>query len=232
MLLSKTFLTRGNQKAVLQGMIHIGPDKLYEMLQYDINLATENGYQIFFEGVKKYPTERKLNQNEKNIQKFFMFLFDLYPVFAESLGISTQKEKIKYPEGAVNADITFDTLTQKLDENGFKCKSILKIFSNINQEEMKEIKEYLTEKDNLKKLMDSSKKWSFSKLIFWFIFRKAMPIILDHRNQVVAEKIKIYSNKDIFIHYGEKHVRGILKLLKRDGWVVNTTTYTEIEEYL
>ncbi len=80
--------------------------------------------------------------------------------------------------------------------------------------------------------MDSSKKWSFSKLVFWFIFRKAMPVILDHRNQIVAEKIKIYSNKDIFIHYGEKHVKGILKLLKRDGWVVNTTTYTEIAEYL
>lgn len=233
MRLSRVVLTRGSQKAVLQGMIHIAPDKLYEVLQRDVDWAISHNYQVFFEGVKKGPPKRASTTNESAIKKFFLFLFDLYPVLAAALGISLQKEKIAYPKDAINADITFAEFTQRLDRNGFKCSFLLWLFELIGKKELKKsVNEEFAKSGGLNALMNSSDKWSFNKLIGWFLFRKAMPIILDYRNKVAVAKVRAHSNgRNIFIHYGEKHVKGLVRLLRQNGWVVKETTYTDLAEF-
>lgn len=237
MRLSRVVLTRGNQEAVLQGMIHIALDKLYEVFQGDVDWATKNNYQVFFEGVKKEPRKRASTTNESRIKKFFLFLFDLYPVFAAALGISLQKEKIVYPKDAINADITFAEFTKQLDRNGFRCNLLLSILTLLGKKELKKIvKEKFAKSGGLSALMNSSGRWSFrwsfSKLVAWFLMRKAMPIILDYRNGVAVAKVRAHSNgRNIFIHYGEKHVKGLVGLLRQDGWVVKEATYTDLAEF-
>ncbi len=238
MRLSRVVLTReghqeGHQKVILQGMIHIAPDKLYEVLQRDVDWAKNHNYQVFFEGVKKDPLKEASTSNECNIKKFFLLLLDLYPVFATGLGISLQKEKIVYPKDAVNADITFAVFTRKLDENGFRCNLLLWLFTMIGEKELKQtVKEELVKSGGLNALMNSSERWSFSKFLSWFMFRKATPVILDYRNEVAVEKVRAYSNgRNIFIHYGEKHIKGLVDLLEQEGWVVRETTHTDLAAY-
>jgi hypothetical protein len=214
-------------------MMHIGPDKLYEMLQSDIDWATKNDYQIFFEGVKKDPPREASTVNDGQIREFFMFLFDLFPVFATVLGISLQKEGIVYPKDSINADITFAEFTKQLDNNGFRCNFLRLPFTMFSKEELKKVMEKdLTKRGGLNALMDSLEKPSFSKLIAWFLLRKATPIILDYRNEVAVAKVRAHSNgHNVFIHYGEKHIRGIVSLLQKDGWVVKETTYTDLAKF-
>lgn len=233
MRLSRVVLTRGNQEAVLQGMIHIAPDKLYEVLQSDVDWAAKNDYQVFFEGVKKDPPERASTTNESKIKKFFLFLFELCPVFAAALGISLQKDKIAYPKDAINADITFAEFTKQLDRNGFRCNLLLWLFTLFSKEELKKkVEKEFTKRGGLNALMDSSDKWSFGKLVGWLLLRKAMPIILDYRNKVAVAHVQACSNgRNIFIHYGEKHIKGLMSLLRQDGWVVKKTTYKDLAEF-
>ncbi len=233
MRLSRVVLVRGNQEAVLQGMIHIAPDKLYEVLQYDVDWATKNDYQIFFEGVKKDPSKKALTTNESKIKKFFLFLLDLCPIIAEALGISLQKEKIVYPKNAINADITFAEFTRELDKNGFRCSFLLWLFTIVPKKELKKkFKDEFVNSGGLNALMKSSERWSFGKLVALFLFRKAMPVILGYRNEVAVAKIRAHSNgRNIFIHYGEKHVKGLVSLLRKDGWVVKEITYTDLVEF-
>ncbi|MBI2446621.1 MAG: hypothetical protein HYV51_02245 [Parcubacteria group bacterium] len=214
-------------------MIHIGPDKLYEVLQSGIDWAVKNNYQIFFEGVKKDPPKRAATANESKIKKFFLFLFDLCPVFAAAIGISFQKEKITYPKDAINADITFAEFTRKLDKNGFRCSFLLWLFTIVPKKELeKKFKDEFVNRGGFNALMNSFDKWSLKKFVAWFLFKKAIPIILDYRNEVAVAKVKANSNgRNIFIHYGEKHVKGIVKLLRQDGWVVKETTYTDLAEF-
>lgn len=219
MRLSRVVLIKGSQIAVLQGMIHIAPDRLYEVIQRDVDWAIKNNYQIFFEGVKKDPLEKASSDNENKIRKFFLLLFDLLPVFAATLGISLQKDKVKYPKDAINADVTFAEFTRRLDVNGFRCGLFLRLFKLFPEEELKEaVKKEFAKMGGLNALMDSHDKWSFDNLIAWLFFRKAMPTILDYRNEVAVAKVRIHSNgRNIFIHYGEKHIKGLVRLFQQDG---------------
>ena len=59
-----------------------------------------------------------------------------------------------------------------------------------------------------------------------------MPVILGYRNEVAVAKIRAHSNgRNIFVHYGEKHIKGLVSLLRQDGWVVKETTYTDLAEF-
>ncbi len=233
MNLSRVTLERGEQKAVLQGMIHVGPEELYSALQSDVDWATRNGYQVFFEGVRKNPTRKASSPNEREIRKFFTILLELYPAAAQSLGISLQKEKIAYPPNAINADITFAELTKRLDLNGFRCNLILRLFKFIGKKELKEVvQDVFSQKGGLNAVLDKSERWSFSRLFKWLVFRKADPVIIDYRNEVAVKTIRSHSHKqNVFIHYGEKHVPGLVRLLRSDGWVVKETTYTDLAKF-
>lgn len=233
MRLSRVVLKRGDQEAVLQGMIHIAPDKLYGAIQGDVDLAVKNGYKIFFEGVKKEPLEKALSNNEDKIREFFLLLFDLLPFFAAALGVSLQKDKIRYPKDAINADITFAELTKQLDRNGFRCGLFLWLFTSFPEEELKKVMEKeFAKMGGLNAIMDSSDRWSFINLITWFFFRKAMPIILDYRNEVALAKVRAHLNgRSIFLHYGEKHINGLMGLFKRDGWAVKEVSYIDLAKF-
>lgn len=132
----------------------------------------------FIYNIKKDPPKRATTTNESKIKKFFLFLFDLCPVFAEALGISLQKEKIAYPKDAINADITFAELTKQLDKNGFRCNLLLWVFALLSKKDLKKkVEEEFTKRGGLNALMNRSDRWSFGKFVGWFLLRKAMPVI-------------------------------------------------------
>jgi len=230
--LSRVVLRRGSQEAILQGMIHVAPDNLYEVLQGDVDWATANNYQIFFEGVKKHPAKKVATANEAKIKKFLLFLLDLYPLVATALGISLQKEKIKYPKDAINADIPLAELTSQLDQNGFKCNFLLEMFKVNGRKELKKgMAEHFAKQGTVNALKGPNK-WSLTSLFVWFFFRKAKPIILDYRNKVAVTKVEKHANgRHVFVHYGEKHIKGLVRLFQKAGWNVKEITYRNLADY-
>ncbi|MCX6714237.1 MAG: hypothetical protein NTX72_00280 [Candidatus Uhrbacteria bacterium] len=237
MRLSRVVLTRGTQQAILQGMIHVGPQKLYDTVQKDMDQAAQSGYQVVFEGVRKsLPGKIVFSSNAKKIKLFLETLFKLYPVLASTFGVSTQK--IKYPKRAINADTDLDDVVKRLDRNKFRCNFLLFIIQiffkmeseRTEEEKKKDAKDWKTE-------MNRSDKSLTSKFFAWLFFRKAMPIILDYRNEVAVRKMRSYdqftkSTRNYFILYGDRHVKGLVRLLQKEGWVVAKTTYTDLAEFI
>lgn len=233
MNLTNCTLSKSDKTLVLQGMIHVAPKGLYRKLQEDLDAHIGKGYKIVYEGIKDYP---KLYPNaakrEHEIADFFVILFRLYPILASAWGFELQKRYIKYPQGAVRADISFRRLVALLYGNGFRCGWFLSLlgFSKklLGDKRYKTEIEYEVAKSNPLK----EKRKDLGHFIVWLLFlRKMMPIILDYRNQIVVNTIERECDNGqskLFVHYGEKHIKGMVKLLQRSGWAVKETSVYEI----
>lgn len=238
MRLSQTILMRGNQRAILQGMIHVAPEQFYKKIQEDLNLAAKNGDLIFFEGVTKGSLKEPFRTpNERKIKSFLLSLFSLYPVFAKSFGWAQQKEKITYPKKAINADLNIDTVVSRLHRNGFTCNILHFLMCVASLEELASVTSLQSVAKNVViKKKDFLKTSMVGDLFKWFFFRKAFPVILDDRNLVAVDKIHRYAEtpkhkRNIFVHYGEAHMKGLVKLFQQRGWKVIETTFVDLSEF-
>lgn len=210
-------LTKDGRKLILQGMIHVAPVEVYRLLQDDMNNKVNEGYKVFFEGIRDYPKLRsQASEREHEIAEFFKTIFDIYPILAIIWGFELQKKQIKYPEDAINADISFKELARLLAESGFKGGFIKQVLKDKKIKER--VKRDLSKEDPFKK----RRKGFLDFFLWFFFFRKLDPIILDYRNKITIITIERYSaSRDlqkIFIHYGEQHVPGMIDLLKNKGW--------------
>ena len=232
MRLSTVVLTRANQQTIVQGMIHIGPQSLYQKLQQRLDEAIAGNYQIFFEGVRrKY--YRCGTANELRIKKFFHIMFSSYPVFAVAIGVAEQRDEIVYPKDGVNADIDTQEMTRVLDENGFKCRCLLFLFEILRSPKFKsQLAEVLAQKKSTYLIQEQKNPKLLSRLIIWTLFRKANPVILGYRNHIAVAQIKKSSDgRNIFLHYGEKHISGLVRLFQGEGWIVKEISYTELADF-
>jgi len=203
-------------------MIHVGPKELYLKLQEDLDNHIKEGYGVFFEGVREYPMLRpKASVGEREIAELFRIIFDLYPVFAAVWGFQLQKKIIRYPWGAVNADISFGETVRLLEESGFRCGFIVRVFEALLKDRRyrEKLKSDLAKENPLKGPRKKRLSYFFSWL---FILRKLDPIIIDYRNKIAVNVIEKHSAgrylQKIFVHYGEGHVPGMIKLLEDKGW--------------
>jgi len=220
MKLTNTILTKENKTIELQGMIHISTSNFYQMQQQIIDKLEQTI--IFYEGVKKKEELKNLNfnENQKIIEKFFLSLFNFLPQLANKIGFSFQKDALKYPKNAINADISFEELILKLDEVNYRPEKSLKMLEEIkdNDEIVKKIQK------SLEKMLNG--KFSILSKIFikFFSFGKFASIVLHYRNKVAVDIIEKELEKNkiekAFVHYGEAHISGIKKLLKERGWKI------------
>lgn len=238
MHLSKCVLVRGDQELILQGMVHVAPTELYGLLQEEMNNKVNEGYKVFFEGVRDYPRlQPKASDREYEIAEFFGIIFNLCPLLASAWGFGIQKENIKYPEDAINADITFKELVRQLKEKRFRCGFILRTLKKAMEEE--KFKEELGEKVKRVLFEENPKKQrkGFSYFPLWlFIFRKINPIILDYRNRIAIDMIeRCGTSKNllkILVYYGEGHIAGMIKLLKEEGWKLASSSKLDTSLFL
>lgn len=233
--LSQISLTRDGQLAVLQGMIHVGPDALYAEFQRDVNRAAKAGFLVFFEGTRRVDNDPPRSYNEKEIQDCFVALVDMYPLLAHALGVTWQKKDIIYPADAINADITFGEMTRELDRRGFRCTTLLHLLNHTTEDMREELKRRFAEM-SFRDFIEESEKWSIDavlgKLFAWWHLRRAMPVILDYRNEAAVTCIEREARgRDVFVHYGEAHIKGMTKLFMERGWRVHRRSVIDLLSY-
>lgn len=225
---SRVVLTRGKQEIILRGMIHIGPLKFYEEINREIYEAVRNGHLILYEGIGTWPTI-PLTKNGKQIIKLLWRYFRICSAFAEVVDLKTQGQLIQYPLNAVRADVSLDELADLLDKNGFRCDLLFYLSKQIafrkkikNKLRKKFIKQGLIHPviDGLatgRRAADGSNLW-----------RKAIPIVLNYRNKYAVATIEQYDGYNIYLNYGQSHIRGLVKLLKQNGWTVKERQYLDM----
>ncbi len=218
--ISKYTLARNGQTLILRGMSHVAPAGLYGMLQTEMDACVGEGYKVFFEGLRDYS---KLGEDaspqEYKIAEFLTLLIDSYPIMAKAWGFGLQKEYIKYPSDAINADISFSELVRILKERNFRCDFLSAVLKQ-GLADGEAAKEKLSKIDPFRK-----PRKGFAYFISWLLFfRKLLAVVLSHRNEVAVDIIEKKASGEnlhkIFIHYGEGHVAGMIRLFKRHGWRV------------
>lgn len=238
--LSTVRFTRGNASCVLQGMIHIGPTALYETLQAELDLAAQEGSTIFFEGIADYPElQQGHGPEEEKIRDSFKTIFSLFPLWASVFGFEQQKGKIRYPNNAVRADVKFSSIVKKLYQKrfyrSFLCRALTSamIKTMINSGRMRRDLEIASAKDP--DLFWREPGWK-ARLFKRLYMRKLIAVILHWRDQIavgiIEQHLQTHDTQKAFIHYGEGHVRGMTKLLKKNGWRVSERTTRDIRQFI
>lgn len=242
MKLTKIVLSRDNQRCVLQGMIHIGPASLYQALQKDLDRAISEGFVVFFEGVRGFPELMVgYTQEEVRIRDFFQFLFDLYPELADVFGFVLQKKHIRYPSNAINADLAFGEVVLELYIRGLENSFLLLLLEKRKlrqkiKEEIKKTKSMSREEANRRMNPLAAKAPIHMQLLSRLLMRRLNSVILRLRNEVIVEVLEQHFSEDgiqkTFVHYGEAHIKGIVKHLKKNGWSIIQKSILDLANFV
>ncbi len=223
-LTSVTLMRDNDSVLVLQGMRHVAPTEVYAKIQSEIDTKHRDGYVFLHEGVRKdtdTETEKKWNRDKKNTAKILRILMELYPFVAKLEGGSTQKDSITNPPGSINADIGFGELIHHIYITGFCINSLL-IRKLTSKTQLEKQKEFMVKNREEKK--DTSLLMKFIGWLFFKTFlRKPMSVIIDLRNRVAVDCIErqfINGDNKVYLSYGQAHLPGMLKMLKKNGWEV------------
>ncbi len=239
MELTRCTLKKDGRKVVMQGMIHGISEPLLIWLNKDLKNQTRNGYRVFYEAVRIYEDDDKranYSEEELEVHKFRMFSegikeeamkkMDLAAQFARNEG---ENDGIKYPDNAINIDITYvdyiRRLTKLLGKEKIDFKKFFDIFNGVPRETIISgvvgiTENLLSEKTTLKELDVTAMTLDF--------FRISSLVDMDYRNTVAARKINLLRKRQkinkIFVHYGESHIEGITDILVRKyGWRLMNT---------
>lgn len=226
MRISKVILTREDKTIILQGMIHMGPVRLYQKIKDEMREAIKNGYMVFFEGVSNY-ISLPCAKNELDIIEGFRLWWNFYYVIAKA--INGTRDLIIHPGKAICADITIQEIAHLL--NGILDQEDINIWLSLSKKLFKgknvvhKLKGY-----SLADILFTNKCLGNEYMAWRNIYRRKMaPILLDYRNKLVVTKIR---DCNALVHYGQTHIKGITALLQEDGWEVKERRWLYLDQFV
>jgi len=243
-------LSNGDKTVVFQGMMHVGSENFYKAVIYDVEKALADDYVLYYEGVQTNSPESeaffaKLSQTLTGGQD----LSAVYTALGQACGLKFQSEyftlleadQAEHPERHVIADV--DALEMKQE------------YERLMQEDPAFAERYATVFDDHG--TDTNNDDSIAEAVQWLengsdgqrklagiICRGLMSIsysqegqadqdtplselILEYRNQSLAQRIVAEPNPRIFITYGARHLPGVVALLKQadPAWSVESVKW-------
>lgn len=234
-LLNQLVFTKGQRTIVLQEMIHIGEEKMYQEINKDIHDFIQNNEnaKVYLEGI--YGEKEDIASLNTKMMGIFgikqtksmntLFLKEIYKNIAQVTGLSLQSpdnylknidEKL-----LVKADFTYAQMYEHIKDiedaknieefpitqKGWDFLTKAKVPGIIIK---KFIKNALINKDEIK---TPSKFTNFIKL---------QEVILHERNKFVIELLMKTRHKNIFMTYGAAHTKEIKEELVKKGFTCET----------
>jgi hypothetical protein len=227
----KYVLFRGDQELFIRGMIHVASGHIYQILQAELDDAHKQGYKILFEGINMNLDNVQMTPAEKQVAEFLIALMDLYPSLSRGHGKTVQSKKIKYPEGSERVDATlYEIVLEARSRDIFFPSGLVDLMKDDFYQEI------LSSQDQ-DKYRDSPKAKRFAGQLTGQAAHKRLnellAVLLGWRNEMVVFKINEYFSHHkkgkIYMHYGNKHLSGILDLLIDQGWYLYEETALEDE---
>lgn len=219
-MMTKYTLSNWDKTVVFQSMMHIASENFYNYVTKDLKEKKDEWFIHFFEWVKWWTKE-----NSEAFNKALGFEFDekLYPYLSKLLWVTFQDyQKIiwQISDKDVNVDISMDEIMTEYNkikkETSEKNTEVVKISEelekSLNQLTERELKfvNYLS-KAFLNLLFSSSNSIA---LLEWQQNPEIFSVILNKRNEVLANEIIRNPNKKIYVTYGALHFPGVFDLLK------------------
>ena len=227
-------LSNGEKTLQFQTMIHIANPDFYEQVRANIENAKKEGAVYYFEWVKPGSKE---NQEKFNKALGVEFNEDLYRNMSKVYGVVAQDNMLflnQVNDLDFNVDVSLDEIVseyeklqsgsttehhiqppvdisnQIVEELAGRSEKELALINYINQG----LLNFISKSDALQKVIADN-----------FANQELFHVILNHRNEVVADEIINSDHKYIYATYGELHFNWILKILKEHDpkWKITET---------
>lgn len=228
-------LTNWEKEVIFQGMSHIGTQNFYDRIIQRITSNKENWYVLYYEWVRP--------GTEENTEKFnqalgIEFDEDLYKNFSKLYWVANQNNwhlLWLVNDLDFNVDIGIDEIMELYND---KIKDIpaqknpaaidinteiVNTLAQLNDRQLKVL--VYVNQSILNFIISSDRLQDFIKDNFWN--KNIFDVILDERNEVLADEIINSKHKKIFITYGLLHFDWVLKILQENdkNWTIKDTQY-------
>jgi hypothetical protein len=240
-------LTNGSKRVVFQGMQHIGSERFYQAVIYDVEKALSEGYVSYYEGVQT-PTPESQAFFEKLSQELVggSDLSGTYKSIGEVCGMKFQldyfglldADKAEHPKRHVVADVDAIELKAEYErlmrEDPAFAKAHAKDFqpkpaTNDNAFMLKVV-EWLKRGSASQKALGGVTcrgLFTLSQAAASTTPGRMQPVILDFRNRALAQRILQSPDDKIFITYGAAHLPGLVAELRKldPKWAVGSVKW-------
>lgn len=241
-------LSNGPRTVVLQGMQHVGAERFYQAVVYDLEKALADGYVLAYEGVADSDPEadawfRKTLSHGKD-------LGDSYRELGKTCGLSYQIDYFgpvvadakAHPERHVTMDVNTRAMKQEYDRLMQSDPAFAAAMRQRDEEQDAasddDAPDFVTRLIERQKAGDERQNALAGTLcrgIMTFVMRQATtggtgndmdPVVLTFRNQRLATQLLTDPREKIYVTYGAAHLPGVMDLIKREpGWKVESVKW-------
>ena len=223
-------ITNWDKVVVFQAMSHIGTQDFYNSVQENITRKKEEWFVYFFEWVKPGSDE---NHEKFNQALWIEFDKNLYENLSKLYGVVNQENEAflwLVNDLDFNVDLNLDQIIEFYEQSTDAIESesnknilwnssiidvnaeIIKVLSSLNEKQLN-ILRYVN-KSILNLIIKSE--WIQNVLTKNFSNEKLFDIILDKRNEVLADEIITSEYKKIYTTYGLLHFEWTFELLQKE----------------
>lgn len=234
MFLETVRMRRGRNTLVIQGMQHVAPAGFYKTIQAEIWAAAARGQRVYFEGLRNNLSLDGLGDDERLIHGFFRDLFSTYDEIAEACGFVTQRNSLRYPPDAVNADMSVREVVASLARPGFRSRVILWLLRRFDTAELRrEFQQHIKANPPRDMLLHGSPLQDVLRRLY---LMPAWDVLIDFRNflpvDAVERDLKTGIADGAYVCYGQAHVSGIVDFFKERGWEVIAVNKRSLASFL
>jgi hypothetical protein len=238
-------LSNGPRTVVLQGMQHVGAERFYKAVVYDLEKALADGYVLAYEGVANSDPEadawfRKTLSHGKD-------LGDSYRELGKTCGLSYQIDYFgpvvadakAHPERHVTMDVNTRAMKQEYDRLMQSDPAFAASMRKRDEEQDAatddDAPDFVTRLIERQKAGDERQNALAGTLcrgIMTFVMRQATtggtgndmdPVVLTFRNRHLATQLLADPREKIYVTYGAAHLPGVMDLIRREpGWEVES----------
>lgn len=231
-LVPQAILTNGEKTIVFQGMQHVGIERFYKSVVYDLEDALSKGYVLYYEGVKPSTPQADAWLNDtvmggNDLTQTYRLLgdvcglqfqndyfgllaqdFQLHPQLHVVADVTTLELKNEYDRLMVT-DTTFATAMQQKKHDDADSPPDLKAAINL-------LKHGTADQRQIAGIL--------CRGIMTVVMRRADQsqstdeldkVILEFRNKQLVARLLAEPRNKIYITYGSKHLPGVFKLLQQ-----------------
>ncbi len=238
-------LSNGSRTVVLQGMQHVGAERFYQAVIYDLEKALADGYVLAYEGVAD--SDPEADAWFRNTMSHGKDLGDSYRELGKTCGLSYQIDYFgpvvadakAHPERHVTMDVNTRAMKQEYDRL-MQSDPVFAAAMRKRDEEQDaatddDAPDFVTRLIERQKAGDERQHVLAGTLcrgIMTFVMRRATtggtgddmdPVVLTFRNQHLATQLLTDPREKIYVTYGAAHLPGVMDLIKREpGWKVES----------
>lgn len=241
-------LSNGPRTVVLQGMQHVGAERFYQAVVYDLEKALADGYVLAYEGVADSDPEadawfRKTLSHGKD-------LGGSYRELGKTCGLSYQIDYFgpvvadakAHPERHVTMDVNTRAMKQEYDRLMQSDPAFAAAMRQRDAEQDTatddDAPDFVTRLIERQKAGDERQNVLAGTLcrgIMTFVMRQAStggtgndmdPVVLTFRNRHLATQLLTDPREKIYVTYGAAHLPGVMELIRREpGWKVESVKW-------